>query len=638
MLKLIIEDDEGKTTVVPLIRDEISIGRKEGNTIRLTERNVSRRHARLLRQNGGTFLEDLNSYNGIKVNGSRIEGQVTVAEGDRIQIGDYMLALKLDQPAEQAPSDPFDDMKTVPVEKAEAQAMANHLAQQQGETMPAAGAEPAPAAAPDAEAPAPASEAEPAAAPAEQQRDLIAEASESTSAAPAARLVVVSSNFAGMECPLDKAAQVIGRTPDNDVVIDHRSVSKHHAKVVREGTSYTIIDQGSSNGLFVNGEKYDRVELRPGDMVDLGHVRMRFVGADEGWVFDPSTAVDTGPEEKKSNVGLIAVLGMVGAAVLVAVLFGTGVFGGGESKEASADDASGQAAAMTADSDVSSSAMASEADYKAVRDAIAAKDWKTAIREADGILINNQGDTQARKLRQKAVDEQKNEEQRNGFFKALRAGNWKDAVFQGTQVDKDSVYHAEVSKRLGEVEKKYRKQLIAQAKQAHQSRQCSRLEDLAREMKTLAPSETAITELQRSCQPTKDDLVAMGMDMDPPDAMEPDIRRHRPMRPRRRVVRPPMDRRQPPPRRRRPAAGGASAAKLLADARAALMANQHGRAIRLARASIKKKWSSSAWAVLGVAACKANRRSTARTAYKALRGGKRSMLVSVCKSVGINLP
>ena len=50
MYKLIIEDDEGKTTVVPLIRDEITIGRKEGNTIRLTERNVSRRHAKLVKQ------------------------------------------------------------------------------------------------------------------------------------------------------------------------------------------------------------------------------------------------------------------------------------------------------------------------------------------------------------------------------------------------------------------------------------------------------------------------------------------------------------------------------------------------------------------------------------------------------------
>ena len=40
-MKLIIEDDEGRKTVVPFARDEITIGRQEGNTIRLTERNVS---------------------------------------------------------------------------------------------------------------------------------------------------------------------------------------------------------------------------------------------------------------------------------------------------------------------------------------------------------------------------------------------------------------------------------------------------------------------------------------------------------------------------------------------------------------------------------------------------------------------
>ena len=36
MLKLVIADDEGKQTVVPMVREEITIGRMEGNTIRLT--------------------------------------------------------------------------------------------------------------------------------------------------------------------------------------------------------------------------------------------------------------------------------------------------------------------------------------------------------------------------------------------------------------------------------------------------------------------------------------------------------------------------------------------------------------------------------------------------------------------------
>src|SRR5712691_7190393 len=94
MYKLIIEDDEGKTTIVPLIRDEITIGRKEGNTIRLTERNVSRRHAKLVSQNGGVYIEDLGSYNGVRINGNRIDSRSAIVEGDRIQIGDYQLAVR----------------------------------------------------------------------------------------------------------------------------------------------------------------------------------------------------------------------------------------------------------------------------------------------------------------------------------------------------------------------------------------------------------------------------------------------------------------------------------------------------------------------------------------------------------------
>ena len=71
MYKLQIRDDEGRTTSVPLLRDEVTIGRKEGNTIRLTERNVSRRHARLIKKNGQIVVDDLSRY-GTRINGRRI--------------------------------------------------------------------------------------------------------------------------------------------------------------------------------------------------------------------------------------------------------------------------------------------------------------------------------------------------------------------------------------------------------------------------------------------------------------------------------------------------------------------------------------------------------------------------------------
>src|SRR3954464_4671778 len=102
-MKLIIEDDEGRKTVVPFVRDEITIGRQEGNTIRLTERNVSRRHARLFRQNGHIAVEDLGSYNGIRINGDKISGQTQVNEGDLIQIADYDLSVQNEQATQTMP-------------------------------------------------------------------------------------------------------------------------------------------------------------------------------------------------------------------------------------------------------------------------------------------------------------------------------------------------------------------------------------------------------------------------------------------------------------------------------------------------------------------------------------------------------
>ncbi len=96
MYKLVISDDKGHTTVVPLLRDEVTIGRNEGNTIRLTERNVSRSHARLLKRNGAYVVEDLGSYNGVTVNGERIDMSSPLVAGDQLGIGDYDLAFQSD--------------------------------------------------------------------------------------------------------------------------------------------------------------------------------------------------------------------------------------------------------------------------------------------------------------------------------------------------------------------------------------------------------------------------------------------------------------------------------------------------------------------------------------------------------------
>ena len=107
---------------------------------------------------------------------------------------------------------------------------------------------------------------------------------------PAARLVVLTTDWPGWRFALDKASLVIGRTEENDVLLNHRSISRHHAKIVRDGDHYTIVDLQSANGIRVNGEDYERIELNAGDVVELGHVKIRFVGPLESFVFDPARA------------------------------------------------------------------------------------------------------------------------------------------------------------------------------------------------------------------------------------------------------------------------------------------------------------------------------------------------------------
>jgi predicted component of type VI protein secretion system len=93
-MKLAIEDEAGTRSIVPFTTDGIVVGRgSEGVTFRLADRNVSRRHARFLRQNGAVFVEDLGSLTGTRVNGERISGKRRLRDGDLVQIGDYDLAV-----------------------------------------------------------------------------------------------------------------------------------------------------------------------------------------------------------------------------------------------------------------------------------------------------------------------------------------------------------------------------------------------------------------------------------------------------------------------------------------------------------------------------------------------------------------
>lgn len=350
MHKLTIEDDEGKTVVVPLVRDEITIGRQEGNTIRLTEKNISRKHARLRRQNGTVLVEDLSSYNGVRVNGARITGSAPLKDGDVIVVGDYRLTVRSDRPQAAprqtlpaASGGPFAPVPpTAPALPAVAPAAAGPpvpapplqpaatpplqpiappvLGQQPfplasaAPAAPAASAAPLPDRAPAALAHAPLPpEAQMEGAPTMPVRTLAAQGLAPGVAPPLlGRLVVISSNFAGASFTLDRPSMVIGRTPENDIVLNHKSISRHHAKLVREGDRFVVVDLESANGVRVNDTEFERVDLASGDVLELGHVRLRFVTGDDPVDYDTVRGFD----RKKAYLAG----GVIGAGMLVVVL------------------------------------------------------------------------------------------------------------------------------------------------------------------------------------------------------------------------------------------------------------------------------------------------------------------------------
>jgi hypothetical protein len=91
---LVIHEGAGAGTEHP-VHGELVLGREQATAdLVIPDPGVSRRHARVLPQNGRVVVEDLGSSNGTYVNGERIFGPVELGSGDEVQLGDTILGLQ----------------------------------------------------------------------------------------------------------------------------------------------------------------------------------------------------------------------------------------------------------------------------------------------------------------------------------------------------------------------------------------------------------------------------------------------------------------------------------------------------------------------------------------------------------------
>jgi type II secretory pathway predicted ATPase ExeA len=91
------------------------------------------------------------------------------------------------------------------------------------------------------------------------------------------RILLASEGKTLVERELKPGRLVIGRTPDNDLQIDSKFISRHHCQLVTQPDSCLIEDLNSTNGIFVQSKRVRRHNLNDGDVVQVGQHEIMYI-------------------------------------------------------------------------------------------------------------------------------------------------------------------------------------------------------------------------------------------------------------------------------------------------------------------------------------------------------------------------
>ena len=108
------------------------------------------------------------------------------------------------------------------------------------------------------------------------------------------RILLASAGKSVGERELKVGRMVIGRTPDNDLQIDSKFISRHHCQIVTQPESCVIEDLNSTNGIYVHSKRVRRHNLNDGDVVQVGQHEIMYIDERTPRVRNSVDPVDTG--------------------------------------------------------------------------------------------------------------------------------------------------------------------------------------------------------------------------------------------------------------------------------------------------------------------------------------------------------
>ncbi len=90
------------------------------------------------------------------------------------------------------------------------------------------------------------------------------------------RLIVTNNGSVMSDVTMSKKRLLLGRSAHNDIAINSRFISRHHALLVRHSSTTFLMDLNSSNGTFVNSIRVSNHVLSHDDVITIGHHKIKF--------------------------------------------------------------------------------------------------------------------------------------------------------------------------------------------------------------------------------------------------------------------------------------------------------------------------------------------------------------------------
>jgi hypothetical protein len=460
-----------------------------------------------------------------------------------------------------------------------------------------------------------------------------------------------------MEFSLTRPSVVIGRTDENDITLNHRSISRHHAKIVRERDHYTILDLQSANGVRVNGEDYERIELHAGDMVELGHVRVRFVGPGETFVFDAKAALGGAKFPAKAAMTLVGIA-LAAVAIIVYQRGGrphvveqlTGVAANhpaanpppATAAEAPAPVAPAPTPAAPVAAAAATPATPAELLAKAATDA-KSEDWDAALSSLDQMSARTDEAIDPRTRRQAADLRRKIESERRGgvafakFEQASTAKNYAEALERFAEIPNESLYKKRARPRFEEARTLYVAQHLTAAEKFRAGGKCTEAKAEAEQVEKVDPNNALVKELVRMCKPRGEPVAAVALaGARPPRqrlaAAAVSVAKAEPVSIRQ-AAETSTEKAEAPAADAEPDADA-----LIKQAREAWLRQQCGSAIDLSRKALKARPGLvDAYQVIAVCSCSLKDAESAGRAYAKLDERSRNLVKALCVKHGITV-